>query len=362
MGQRAFPPIAILLVMPLLWSSAVWAQGAVPELPEDAEVRGRLGPGAVGKIDKYVDYWVQRMRQGKNIGEVVEARKGLVNGYSRHETAYYQLAYAGSAAGRVAAVFCDSDRAKQIQAALTRGAIPPISVQPALEKMAAHANPAVRYWAVRGYRQAARLLMIQGGGYAQKMLATLERMGRTESPGPIVAGVFLALTPYREAGRQETARLTEALDRVWLARCEDIVAGKVGLIDAFRKAERFVEPAGPGDNKRVVQLLADAMEAATQALMRDPNRKKPIAGALRELLASMETKLTRLTAGDKRPIQSILTNDQIDLEKATQARLTGWNEYWKPVLQKLGVTVRFVAAATSVPASPATTSTAPAGG
>ena len=364
MTPRLFLPFAIFPVMVVLWAGPAWGQAAAPELPEDSEVRGPLRGVALKKIDAYIDYWVARMKSAKDIRKVVEARQGLVNGYRRHAAAYYQHACARSAAARIVGLLSDADRAKQIQAAMAMSDMPQITIQPALEKMAGHKNPAVRYWAVKGYRQAVRLLMIQGGNFAKRMLTTLEKLGTTDASGPIVAGVLIALIPYPEAGRQDVAKLRGVFDRVWLARCKDVWAGKIEIIEAFRKVEGFVVPANAADRKRVLQLLADAMEAGTLGLLKALNKKGPGVKRLRELLLRFETKLGQTAGVQTFPLQTML-GTKVDVEQATVARLRGWLEHWLPALKKLGVTPRFVvapAAATSTQRTPATTSTAPAGG
>lgn len=360
MRLRSFLPLVVLAATVLPRTAR--AQDAAPDLPGDAEVRGPLGPAAVGKIDKYIDYWVAKMQGAKVVKAMADARQGLLNGYNQHGGASYQYAYAGSAAARVVAILADTHRVKQIQAAMALSEMPQITIQPALEKMAEHKNAAVRYWAARGYRRAARLLMIQGGNYAKRTLAALEKLGRSEQSGPVLAEALVALTPYTDAMPPHAAKLGESLDRVWLARCRDLWAGKAGIVEAFRKAEELVTPINPADGKRVLQLLADAMEAATAGLLEALTRKRPEPEGMAELIKSMEVKLGRVGSVEKLPLQSILSK-KIDVQQATEAAWQ-WVEHWKPALKKLQVAPRFVPPVTTAPVTRpvTTTTTAPAGG
>ncbi len=361
MIPRPFFPLAVPMVAILLWAGPLWAQAA-PELPEDSEVRQQLGPAATQKIDAYIDYWVARMKNAKDTRQITEAREALSNGYKRHATAYYQLAYARSAAQRAVSLLAEADPAKQIQAAMALAEMPQIAIQPALEQMAQSKNAAVRYWAARGYRQTARLLLFQGGQFATNMLSTLERMGRGEPSGPVLAAVLMALMPIPDLGPETTTKLAESLDRVWRQRLKDIWAGDNQIIDAYRKAERALLPVVADDNKRIAQLLADAMEAGTLALERVQDKTSPAAEELKEMLMQMELKLGQVASVEKLVLQPIL-NQKLDVQQVTMARLQ-WLDFWKPALAKLGVTPRFVAETTTAPAGrpAATASTAPAGG
>ena len=101
------------------------------------------------------------MKSAQTSGEIIKVCEALTNGYVRHASPNYGHAYARSAARGVITVLSIDDPIKQIQSSMAVSAMPQITIEPALEKMARHANPAVRYWSVRGYGRAAKLLMIQ---------------------------------------------------------------------------------------------------------------------------------------------------------------------------------------------------------
>jgi len=324
---------------------SAWGQETAPELPANDEVTGPLAPAAIDKIDSYVDWWVGRMKAAKTPDEIMKVSEALANGYVRHATPDYRHAYARSAGRGVRAVLAIDSPIKQIQASMALSAMPQITIEPALEEMSRHANPAARYWAVKGYGRAAKLLLIQDG---QKMLDTLERLGRTDS-GPMLAAVFRALTPFPDARKRDVTRLRAVLANVWTARLPDILTGKDDVIEAYIRSEVFLAPRDEEDKKLILQLLADAMETATRAFMKRDNQKNHLTSLFKEFLLRFENKLAQITEATQAPLQAILDQKTPPAELSTEACLK-WNEHWKPALKKRGITPVVVPEASTAPA------------
>jgi hypothetical protein len=338
-----------------LWFAGAAAQ-EVPEVPSGTPT----GEKPIATED-YIKYWVKQISETKKPGEVTEARRALVNGYRGQTSPNEQTAYARISAEQVVVLLGLKDRVKQIQAAMALSEMPEIAMQPALEQMSRHKNPAVRFWAVRGYQRAGKSVMTRGGSQADTMLATLVRLGRSEPAGASVAAVFQALVPYLDARRQDVIRLRAALDDVWLARRKDIVTGRVDVLDAYKSAEAFLAVIDSEDNKRILQLLVDAMDAATSGFVKAENQKGAIAKRLKEFLILFEARLARMAQADQTPLREVLNEEAEAKQQSLQVRLR-WNEYWKPLLKARGITPRPIANTTTAPAKRTTTTATAAAG
>jgi len=323
--------------------SAVAARGQAPTLGlSESELTGSLSQASKKKIDAYVKYWTGQMAQADTPVKVAGARLKVLEGYGAYAPLHYQLYYARSAAGQLASVLALADRVKQIQAAMAGEAMPQISIQPLLETMSRHANPAVRYLAASGYRQAARRMMAQGRQYATKMLAALERLGMKDAAGPVVGQVLAALNPGPQSKPAEAGRLRAVARKVWLARCKEVLEAKADFVEAYVGAVGALRamPDDAADRKVVGQLLLEALEAGSRAYAEPAHHTGRAGEALVELLTGAESALADMFKKDMAAVQEVLGDRKMGEEvKALKARLAV-NDAWKPLLAKEGVKVR----------------------
>jgi len=320
------PILAILLGL-LAASDKAFAQATSPvgssgtlNVPESA-VNGPLSESVKKQIRDYVRYWVERLSKASDVKQIGLARQKLVEGYKRFTSAFWRYAYAQVAAAEVPPALKVKDRVKQIHLSMALAQMDQVTVQPALEAMIAHANPVVRYWAVRGYRTAAKKIMDQGGSYAGTMLATLERLGTTERAGAVVGAIFRGLSPYPGAKPADVAKLRGVQSKVWLARCRELNAGDPEWIGAYLGALRFLSPQDKGDEQAVLQMLIDVLVGAAAAFDRASNQKGRVGEAFRELLINVEGRLRVLLRANQNPIQKILADPEITAEKAVEVRI-----------------------------------------
>ena len=343
--------ISVIIAFQFLMMGSV--EAAVPTI-EDLEkitVIGPLPASVRKKMEEYIGYYVNRMKSVKSFKEVIQARKRLINGYNVHKSSYWQSGYAAICADRIRALLDIPDAARQVQAAITLANMPQYTIQPAIEKMAEHSNPAVRYWAVKAYKASIRRMVLYDAR-AEKMFQTLKRLGMNDS-GPILMAVLRCLTPYPDMDEKSISTMKSIFDEVWLARCKDVYAGKVDVIQTYHKMVRFLIPFDEADKKRILQLLADALEASSLGFINAANRKSLAAKRLMELLIALENKLVNITATNETPILKILDEKISPMEKAIKARLKV-NEYWKPILAKHGIKLRFHASKKSATTKPTT--------
>ena len=349
--NKPFRIIIISVVITFQFLMRTSVEAAVPTI-EDLEKITIIGPLPASvrkKMEEYIGYYVNRMKSAKNFKEVIQARKKLIKGYSVHNSSYWQSGYADICADRLLALLDVPDVARQIQAAITLANMPQYTIQPAIERMAKHSNPAVRYWAVKAYKASIRRMVLYDAR-AEKMFQTLKRLGMTDS-GPILMAVLRCLTPYPDMDEKTISTMKSIFDEVWLARCKDVYAGKVDVIQTYHKMVRFLIPFSEEDKKRILQLLADALEASSLGFINATNRKNLAAKRLMELLIALENKLADITATSETPILKILDEKISLMEKAIKARLKV-NEYWKPILAKHGIKLRFHAPKKSTTTKP----------
>ena len=268
-----------------------------------------LGPKQEDVIRKHMRHWVGQLKAAKKFDEVKQARDKLWMGSHAQATAYYQLTYAQIAAAEIPVLLSLGDRLKQIHAAMAMSRMPRYTIQPALEKMAASKNPAVRYWAVHGYRQVRKEMMLHRGR-AKIMLATLRKLGMTEPASATVGAVFRALRPYGGIKPADLASRRTELSKIWLARCGEVSQANLGFIDAYREEIIALAPLDEKDDtKAVLQLLADVMEAGSMAF--DAKATKSDAGvraSLEELLIDTEARLGKILDVAVRPVRDALRN------------------------------------------------------
>ncbi|MCD4699754.1 MAG: hypothetical protein K8R91_04180 [Phycisphaerae bacterium] len=335
--------VFVLFVM--FFALSLWAdstKGAdAPTLEEikNLPVVGPVGFSARVKIEEYVGHWVEQMKKSEKAEDIVKARKALTDGYEAHSSPHWLVMYAEVSAEKIPTLLGLSDRVKQIQASMALAAMPEYTIQPALEKMSRHGNPAVRYWAARGYRSSVRKMLLYPER-TKKMCATLGRLGQKES-GPILSVVLRTLIIYPGARTETVALLRSTLDKIWLARLANLRTGNIAVIEAYNTTVVDVAPYDKADEKRILQLLVDALEAASVGFDESGGSKKQAQQPWIDLLSDLERKLKTITRTGKTPIQDILAYAKMPItEKVTEVRLEAVQRYWKPLLAKLGVKPR----------------------
>lgn len=361
MVRRTVVALFVMFFVLCLWTDSTKGADA-PTLEElkNLPVAGPLGFIARGKIEEYVGHWVKKMADAEKVADIVKARKALTDGYEVHDSPHWWVAYAEVSAEKIPTLLLLSDRVKQIQASMTIAAMPQYTIQSALEQMVRHKNAAVRYWAARGYRSSARKMSLYPER-AKKMCAALEQLGQKES-GPVLTVVLWTLIIDPDDNQETVDLLRSTMDKIWFTRLGDLHAGKSDVIEAYRKAIDFLTPlpSNKTDEKKILQLLVDAMEAASQGFNESPGSKNSDGQSWMDLLSDLESKLAEVTRTDKTPIRDILADPKKPTaQKAAEIRLGAVLEYWKPMLEKLDVKPRPAPVTTMKPTTTAAT-TAPA--
>jgi hypothetical protein len=169
--------------------------------------------------------------------------------------------------------------------------------------MARHANPAVRYWAAKGYRTAGARLQVQAGS-ARRMRDVLEKLGMSEKVGAVVGGVLRAASDYPSVPADRTRELRKVLEKVWRKHCDGVHAGQREFVEAYRKAIAYLPATNDQDKRFALRLLLDLMEAAKDPLQK-AEEASPTAAALVELLLRLEDQLAAILPQTAKPIRAI---------------------------------------------------------
>lgn len=358
MTQRACVSLCVLLLLALLPSANLCGQAAsgppMLDIPESALDRP-LQAGDIAKITAYTGYWTDRLAGAATQDETLRAQQGLLEGYKLFTSSNYQTEYARVLAGKLMPLL--SSEGKQLAAAYVAAQVQPYTIQPALEAMLTSDNAGVRYWGARGYRNAGKSIMTQGGTALNTMLNSLQKVGTNDPCGIVVGATFRALLPDTFIKGPSAVAARAALDKVWVARLSDLQLGQPDFVDAYDEMVKLLARNEPDEAALAMQLTADALETATQALAVPDNLNN---SAVKALSGLAETAEGRLMAMSGKTGAGMVTTNIRDTKVArdvafTRARLEVVS-VWRPLLAGKGVKVRTPPPPASRPASaPATT-------
>ena len=329
---------------------------------------GPLGPTGEKAIDRYVAECIDELVKAKIPRKVKEAISNLKVGYQANPSVVFHIEYARASAKHAPSALSLEDdplrRLKEINLSIEAARMDQYTILPILEAMAAHENPGVRYWAAKGFRNTGKRFLDQGGRYTRAMVSTLERLGLTDPAGPVVTEAIITLGHHSGEKGSGGKTISAALAKVWLARCQEVLAGKAGMAGMIRRSFRVIPrvaqlhlaPAqrSAGARKLALQMLVDAMEAGSLAFEAGTeDEDNPRTKALRRLLIGVETASAAQLGVNQTPVSGVLAGKEPLAKQRVKARLEV-NGFWTPKFQAEGVTTRVKAPATK----PAATSPA----
>jgi len=284
---------------------------------------------AIKVIERYVEFWMKVLIEAKDretISGDEGARTALSAGFHQTHTAgTYRYEYAKVYAAKCPpALKLGSDKlkmTKEIIVAMLAASMDQPPIESALSRMSKHPNPAVRYWTAKGYRNVAPMLLAQPG-LAGKMLATLERMGKTEQSGPVVAGVLHAVNGYATVSGPNAAKLRTLQSKIWLARLADVYAATPEMIAAYFKMTARLRVTNADEIKTALQLIADGMEAVSLSLAKQTVQDDDdLWKAMNQLLIELERRCAGIIGQQPLPVAAIFKSEDARPIKAAKARL-----------------------------------------
>ena len=325
----------------------------------------------VKAIAAYVKYWSDQLAAAKDEKTVLDARTGLVEGYSKYDKPNYQLVYAREAAKALVPLLdlAEPNKSlKQINIAIALARMNAASVQEALSKMAASSNPAVRLLAWKGYKAARTKILAQTKADIDRMMATLtDRVGKEQSPQvlPDLFQVFRlpAACPaevpekiYAEAQKQ----MVTILASVWAARCNSVQTN-VELVPACRSGVEAWSSLGQGltDKDLRKKALQNIVGMAWNAARAYETGKGSDLDAYAALALDCEKALNDNKKTQKKHIEGPLTDTKKSQEERTAALVLGVLKWAEDLKDDGVVEPKDEPAATSAPAAATSATTKP---
>lgn len=291
---------------------------AATAAPPPAPVPGESPTTRDKKIEDRIKYWLEQIRAAKDSKTIDDARKGLTGDYRDAEADGYASGYAlltvEPAIKLLAGQIPEKDplkRLKEVNVAIVISRMPQKKViQPALEAMVKHPNPAVRYYGWRGYI-AIRDLVLEEPDRTKTMFKSLDK-ATGETSLAVLALVLKML--YFSRGRpadipvktweqtQETAYTI--FDRMWSKLCRQVLDGNMEMADVCSKAlpalVRLDAALGKDDKKkrqRLRQMIADLTWCAGQAFDKALEEAKASDKAAEALRAAAKAAAAAAAAG-----------------------------------------------------------------
>lgn len=246
-----------------LWAAMllVGAAGApalaqvVPTISAETAAATALTAAQQQEVDAFVRHYAQRMvAEPTDAKAVQDARKKLEDAYAAEAaSAPFKSYFASSAVNSLAPAVQNAGSAYvQLNAALTIAGLRDAAELRALSQMASHANPAVRYVAVKAYRDLRPVIL--GGPPADRnaMIQTLAARGQAEASPAILALIFQTLnfSPAGDLAGVNTVALSAAqgsvrqvIGGIARAHLQGVRDARPSLVSAYVEAVRAVESA-----------------------------------------------------------------------------------------------------------------------
>jgi len=314
---------------PVAWAQA--ADEAIELEISPEELRSGLSRRTVERIDGLLLKAAEAMAQADNDEKVLAAREKIKAIYDLYEGYHYQSTVTELSARHLVKILDMEDPLKQVNAALVLSQMRWVTVQPALEAMVSHDNPAVRYLGWRGYLLVRLWVIAQPREFSEMMFASLERTAMAETQKPVIAAVIKMLSiepkslPFvsEEDFLWARTRALEILQEAWPRYCLLVREGNAELAEMCRRAMFAIRTIPAPRSKKseqapVVQLILDMMDASADAFSQAPP-ESPQEQANRGLLLDAESALNFITALRKAYLQQALSADGAEPAAIEQA-------------------------------------------
>ena len=291
-------------------------------------------------IQQRITYWLDALAGAEDIRKITEARRRLISDYLHFDDPQFRYDYASLAATSVLKMFGQLNdgelrQVRELNAAMAVARMDQVSVQPALEQMIIHRNPAVRLWGWRGFAAIRQLSLAQGEGPANALFEALRQRSKAEPSGLVCGVIFdmMALPPVApetvpvDVWSAASKTFLQILSANW-SRCTSHVSeGRLPWIDAAGRAlptlKLLARPHSdePDAVKEPLQLIVNLMYAAFRAY----DRSEPgddVNSTTSALLLACESALRSFTGITDSAIKAALTHPRNTAEqKRDQAGL-----------------------------------------
>jgi len=342
-----------------LMAAAVLAVAAGAALPaqtppeiniSEMALRTGLSPLDEEQIRRYIKYHVEQMRKAAAQDEVLSARDALVAGFGKYKSIEHRYVYAREAAKLIPPLLELPDKLKQVNAAIALGQMKQVRIQPALDILTAHKNPAARLLGWQSYRSLRLEVMSRGMAATKTMYASLAKAASTEASSLVMRSVFRMLNPPRRTLGVSTEvmdyarkRSFEILRKCWGGPCQRVVDGDAAMADACQDGLRAMRSIAklvavkPAEKTSLIQMAMDLAWCSARAYD-DAGAKGPTGEANSLLLFACESLLNELTGLNKNYIGSKLRDEKLTPdEKRAAVRMAALD--WIDELKRAGYKV-----------------------
>jgi len=181
-------------------------------------------PPSDEEITSLVSYWIEQIGAAKTPEAVTAAAQDMIDNFFFYDNpekyADVKYEYAAEAGEQIVAFLADMpvddlQRTREINAARALASLSEVSIQPALDVLVAHKNPAVRFQAWLGYIQVRDMRLAQGLSVAEGFFKVLQQRASAED-SPIVIGEIckVASLPMRLPANITNETYLGAADRL----------------------------------------------------------------------------------------------------------------------------------------------------
>jgi len=323
--------LAVLLVLAL---TATCSAQRTPPPVEVAPVDGKviaettrsvnreLTAGQKSEVTAFLAFHAKRMVDAEKLPEAVKASRGaLLAAYTSGTGGGFRKFYATSAAKDFAPAVLKSNAATVlVSGAMVLSRLQQPEILPALNVMAAHGNPAVRYLAMKAYA-AMRDELLTRGATKDTLVAMVKARGPVESSPPVWAKLVTVMdfSNIASADRATQVALFASLQAAVTAQLQGVRNGDPAMVMAYRSAVGVVRNMTKNmqDLKGVYAILAAVMANAGQAYKEkqseaaepgDPATRA--AEALSGLLLDCEKTLIALTGEGETSVEKALSGSK----------------------------------------------------
>jgi len=202
--------VAALLV---LGTGSLAQESELPVIPPERKSAG-LTDEDKSAVDKYVKYWTEAIGSANSAEQVVQARRRLGEGFDSGGTQgvafkdYYVERVAVHAKTLLSGKIPATDPRKllkEVNLSMAVLRMPQMPIQPLVEAMVAHENPAVRYFGWSSFARLRGPMLSEGLSTVQKLYPLLTKAAADESDRYVLGVVIGVLRlPPRPANVDET--------------------------------------------------------------------------------------------------------------------------------------------------------------
>ncbi|MFP4105478.1 MAG: HEAT repeat domain-containing protein [Phycisphaerae bacterium] len=337
MRDQQFRLVCLIIpVVTLLTGSVAFSQAPPLDIPDEA-LNNRLLSAHEEMIRTRIQHYADLMKTAENEEDIFRGRQNIIRDYNLYQSTAYRFVFAREAA-EVLTPLLKSDPKLQINASIVLANLPQVTIQPALEEMVTHQNPAVRYLGWKGYSLVRSLLLAQGQRYRKTMFDSLTAAAKNEDSPVVLRALMRALrmpqvrpqavaTDVYANALQTSFEIYEGLvDRL----CRQTIRLKIDWIEsadaglATLNTYLSIYDGNQAMRTRAIQLGANLAKCAFIAYQQNEGQGK-VARAAELLLKGVERYINQSIDEERNTISGALDDeDAADSVAAVGVALADW--------------------------------------